>query len=154
MRHVEAPSDDVLRAYGDALFLLMRSPRHAGLGMGALRAAFEPPLALGQYRIFRFSGVPRAMLTYARLTRAAEARMLAGEALAPEEWRGGGRLWLVDAVAPYPGLPTKLGRWLRAPGNFAKSEFRFRRLDADGRTRRIAHVDFARPGDPLRLETA
>jgi cytolysin-activating lysine-acyltransferase len=40
----EVPSPDALRLYGDVLFVAFRSPRHAGVPLAQVRAAFEPPL--------------------------------------------------------------------------------------------------------------
>ena len=140
----ERPSEDRLRVYGDLMFLAFRSPRHARMTTGLLRTYFEPPILLGQYRIFRFDGVPRGMFTWARLDRAAERKLVAGEALAPEDWAGGDRLWIVDLIAPYRGLAAGMVRWIMEPGNFTGEDFFFRRVGEDDRTRRIVHIDFRR----------
>lgn len=147
----ETPDDATLRAYGDAIFLAMRSPRHAPTTVAALRAALEPPLVLGQYRIFRFDGVPRAVITWGWFSPEVEKRYVAGEALNPEDWRSGDRLWLVDMIAPYRGLATSLGRWIMTPGNFAEREFLFRRVRDGNRTRKILHVRLDRPHDKAEI---
>lgn len=139
----ERPSAELLRAYGDAMFLAFRSPRHARMDVAGLRATFEPPLVLGQYRIFRFDEVPRAIYTFALLSPEAERRYVGGEVLAPEEWRApGGRLWLMDIVAPYRGLMISLARWGMKPGNVSTSGFFLRRVEGSRATRRIVEVRF------------
>ncbi len=143
-RGPEFPSSKLLRCYGDAMFLVMRSAHHRKMRVANMREAIETPLFLGQYQIFRFDDVPRAMLTWALLSASAEKRYVSGEALYPEDWQSGERLWLIDLIAPYPGLAKGLGRWMMEPGNFTSREFWFRRVLDGRRTRRIVHVDFER----------
>lgn len=120
----EVPSDEKLRVYGDMMFLAFRSTRHARMPVATLRAYFEPPVELGQFRIFRFDDVPRAMYTWAHLTHSAERKLLAGKPLSPEEWCSGDRLWIMKR------------------GNFTETEFLFRRVKDTNTTRKIVHVDF------------
>jgi len=143
----ERPTPDTLRLYGDLFFLAMRSPRHAGQPLAALREAFEPPLVLGQVRVFRFDEVPRGIFTWAWFSPEAEQRYVTGNRLAPEDWRSGERLWLIDLVAPYHGLTKSMVRWIMTPGNFTDRDFRFRRVTGGNRTRRIVHIDLTRPDD-------
>lgn len=138
----ERPSAELLRAYGDMLFLAFRSPRHGVMPLAGLRAYLEPPLTLGQFRIFRFDDVPRGMFTWAWMTPEAERRLILGEPLRPEDWQGGDRLWIVDLVAPYRGLTASMVRWLMVRGRFTDRSFLFRRVGADNRTRRIVQIDF------------
>jgi len=142
---IEAPSAETLRAYGDAMFLAFRSGRHVTMPVAMLRAALEPPLVLGQYRIFRFDDVPRGMFTWARLSEEAERRYVAGGQLAPEDWRSGERLWLIDIIAPYRGVAAGIARWVMKSGNVTDADFRFRRVEGARDTRRIVEVDFRRP---------
>ncbi len=99
-RGPEFPDPDMLRAYGDAMFLVLRSDHHSKMRVANMREAIEPPLVLGQYQIFRFDDVPRAMLTLARLGRSAERRYVQGGPLLPEDWNSGDRVWLIDMIAP------------------------------------------------------
>ncbi len=149
----EAPDDKTLRAYGDAVFLAMRSQRHAVTTVAALRASFEPPLVLGQYRVFRFDGVPRAMITWGWFSREVEKTYVGGGLLRSEDWRSGDHLWLVDLVAPYRGLTSSLVRWIMTPGNFAEREYWFRRVRDGNRTRKIVHVRVDRTTDKARILT-
>ena len=149
----EAPSADTLRLYGDTLFVALRSPRHAGAPLAQIRAAFEPPLVLGQIRVFRFDDIPRGLFTWGWLSADAERRYVTGEALAPEDWRSGDRLWLVDLIAPYRGLTSGIVRWVMTPGNFTDTEFRFRRVVEGNRTRRIVSIRLDRPDDKAEVMT-
>ncbi len=139
---IELPSTDKLRIYGDMLFLAFRSKRHAAMTTATLRAWIEPPVELGQFRLFRFDDVPRGMFTWARLDRAAERKMIEGGTLSLEEWQSGDRLWIIDMIAPYRGLTASIGRWVMKRGNFTDGEFLFRRVKNANTTRKIVHVDF------------
>ncbi|MBN2906004.1 MAG: toxin-activating lysine-acyltransferase [Rhodobacteraceae bacterium] len=141
---VESPAPEVLRAYGDLLFLAFRSPRHSQMSVAELRAYLEPPMELGQFRIFRFDDVPRGMYTWAWMTPEAEERLITGAPLRPEDWSGGERLWIVDLMAPYRGLTSSIVRWLMVPGHFTDRSFLFRRVGDRNQTRRIVHIDFRR----------
>ncbi|KUJ73417.1 hypothetical protein AVO45_15145 [Ruegeria marisrubri] len=147
----EFPSQEKLRVYGDVMFLAMRSPHHAGMSVANLRAALEPPVELGQFRIFRFDGVPRGMFTWANLEPEAEARLVSGQALSFDDWNSGDHLWIIDLIAPYRGLTAGMARWIMKPGNFADRDFYFRRVTAGRDTRRIVHVDFDRPEGKARF---
>ena len=75
----EAPSDKALRVYGDMAFLAFRSPRHAQMSVRVLHSYLEPPVLSGQFRVFRFDDVPRAMYTWAWLGPEAERKLIEGE---------------------------------------------------------------------------
>lgn len=143
VRDPEFPSAERLRIYGDLAFLAMRSAHHRRMPVSVLRDALEPPILLGQYKIFRFDGVPRAALTWAWLSEEAEGRHLAGQGFSLADWRSGDRLWLIDVIVPYPGLAKGVGRWLRKPGNLPEMQFAYRRLRGDNRTRKVVRVNLA-----------
>lgn len=144
---IEIPSAEKLRVYGDMIFLAFRSKRHGAMSLKTLRAYLEPPIELGQFRVFRFDDVPRAMYTWALLDRDAERKLVNGDLLTPQDWQSGDRLWIVDLIAPYKGLTHSIGRWIMQKGNFSETEFLFRRVSGVNDTRRIVHVDFV--GDRL-----
>ena len=65
-------------------------------------ALLEPPLRLGQYKVFRAGGHPRAFLTWAGLTPEAEYDFaVRHRPLLPAEWNGGTSKWMVDFAAPF-----------------------------------------------------
>ena len=141
---IESPDPERVRAYGDMMFLAFRSPRHSRIAVSQLRSYIEPPLLLGQFRIFRFDGVARGMYTWAHLDGEAERRLITGEALRPEDWNSGDRLWIIDLIAPYRGLTASMVRWIMEPGHFTTQDFWFRRVSDDNETRRVVHIDFRR----------
>lgn len=138
----EMPSAEKLRVYGDMLFLAFRSQRHSAMTISTLNAYFQPPVELGQFRIFRFDDVPRGMYTWAYLNRDSERKLIEGIPLRAEDWQSGDRLWIMDIIAPYNGLMTSIGRWVMQKGNFTDTKFLFRRVEGTNTTRRIVHVDF------------
>lgn len=138
----EAPAPELLRVYGDMMFLAFRSPRHIRMSVSVLRTYLEPPLVSGQYRVFRFDDVPRAMFTWAQLGPEAERKLITGVPLEPADWKSGPNLWIVDLIAPYTGLTQQIVRWIMERGNFAEREFFFRRVGQENETRRIVHIDF------------
>ncbi len=137
----ERPSEDRLRIYGDAFFLALRSPRHLAMSGAELRTYLEPPILMGNFRIFRANKVPRGLITWAHLGPEAEQKLLRGEPLHPSDWSSGPNRWVIDILAPYGGMMQGIGRWLMVPGNFSDREFYFRRVGANNTTRRIVHVD-------------
>lgn len=139
---IEAPSAEKLRVYGDMMFLAFRSPRHRAMPLGTLKTYIETPIELGQFRIFRFDDVPRAMYTWAFMNEAAERKLVEGIPLVPEDWNSGERLWIIDLIAPYRGLMKEIGRWIMRPGNLTDGEFLFRRVAGENDTRRVVHVNF------------
>jgi cytolysin-activating lysine-acyltransferase len=141
---VEAPPPDRLRVYGDLLFLAFRSDRHARMSTATLRAWLEPPVELGQFRVFRFDDVPRGMYTWGWLGPEAERKLIAGEVLTPEDWRSGDALWIVDLIAPYRGMTKSMVRFIMTPGNFSDRSFWFRRVTGVNETQRIVNIDFRR----------
>ena len=138
----ETPSQDQMRIYGDMMFLAFRSQRHNRMTLGTLRTYLEPPILLGQFRIFRFDDVARGMYTWAFLDAQAERKLIKGEPLTDQDWNSGNRLWIIDMIAPYRGLMQSIGRWIMQPGNLTNDEFLFRRVSGNNETRRIVHVDF------------
>ncbi|AHM03546.1 RTX toxin-activating lysine-acyltransferase (type I secretion system) [Roseibacterium elongatum DSM 19469] len=126
---LETPSADALRVNGDLSFLAFRSPRHQQMQLAVLRRYIEPPVMLGQFRIFRIDEVPRAAVTGGFLSETAERKLIAGDALDPEDWRAGDRMWIIDLMAPYKGLTRGIVRWLMVPGNLTRDSFRFRHVD-------------------------
>lgn len=143
-RDPEYPTAERLRVYGDFAFIAFRAAHHRQMPVAVLRAALEPPILLGQYKIFRFDGVPRGALTWAWLSEDAEQRYLAGEGFGLRDWRSGDRLWIIDFMAPYRGLTAGMVRWVMRPGNMPEKQFRFRRVIDGTATRRVVHIDLDR----------
>ncbi|WP_158540120.1 toxin-activating lysine-acyltransferase [Rhodosalinus halophilus] len=142
---IETPDAERLRIYGDMMFLALRSARHARMPVADLRSYLEVPILTGQFRIFRFDGIPRGMFTWALLDTNAQEKLVTGRPLAPQDWNSGTALWIIDMIGPYRGVTRGMVRWIMQRGNFAKRDFHFRRVGAGNETRRIVHVDFDAP---------
>ncbi len=93
---------DFLSDFGSLFYLASLTRYHRPRSLHDLFACFEPPLRLGQYKLFRSGGHPRAAITWAGLSPQAEyAFAVDHKALRPEDWNSGPSLWLVDFVAPF-----------------------------------------------------
>jgi|SRR5215472_5010920 len=94
------PSNDA--ALGHAVWLMMNMPQYRHVFLADLEWMVLPPVMLGQYRLFRAGNRVVAFAAWAYLSEAAEARLQGpNPRLAPAEWKGGDRLWLIDLHAPF-----------------------------------------------------
>jgi cytolysin-activating lysine-acyltransferase len=94
--------DWLLADLGAAFFLISLTRYHRIRSLGAVFDALEPPFRLGQYRMFRSNGYPRAFITWAGLSLAAERRHAVDHLpLRGEDWNSGASVWLIDFVAPF-----------------------------------------------------
>jgi hemolysin-activating ACP:hemolysin acyltransferase len=91
-----------LADFGAIFYLASLTRYHQGRSLIDLFASFEPPLRLGQYKIFRSDGFPRAVITWAGLSPASEYSFGVGhQPLQAQEWNGGTSVWLIDFIAPF-----------------------------------------------------
>lgn len=89
---------------GCAAFLMMNTPTHKHVFISDLEWCVIPPIALGQFHLWRRQGVPVGFASWAFLSEAAEARVRSGSLrLAPDDWNSGDRLWLIDFLMPFGG---------------------------------------------------
>lgn len=94
--------DGVLSDFGSMVYLAGLTRHHRPQPLASIVATLEPPLRLGQYRIFRSEGYPRAFLTWAGLGAAQERRFaIEHQPLQPKDWNSGSSVWLVDFVSPF-----------------------------------------------------
>lgn len=88
--------------FGAMTYLASLVPFHREKTLARAQFYFEPALRLGQYRMFRTNGFPRAFITWAGLSPKAEmAFAVDHQPLAPEDWTSGNSVWLIDFVAPF-----------------------------------------------------
>lgn len=91
-----------LADFGAMYYLMSLSPFNNQRSLAQITAQLEPALRLGQYRIFRSNGYPRAFITWAGLDKAAEMGFAVDHrSLKPAEWNSGPSIWLIDFVAPF-----------------------------------------------------
>lgn len=95
-------SPEMLADYGAMTYLAGLTGYHRAHTLGQVSHYFEPPWRLGQYRIFRANGFPRAFITWAGLSPEAErAFAVEHQPIMPEQWNSGASVWLIDFVAPF-----------------------------------------------------
>lgn len=94
---------------GEVIWLMMYSAGHKHFFVTDLEWLAVPPVALRQFRLWRRNNLPVAYASWAYLNEAAEARLMQGvRKLAPNDWKSGDRLWLVDLVVPFGGTDEVL----------------------------------------------
>ena len=96
------PNDDILRVFGEVAFLSFYSDLYGKWSARAIAKAFEPPVYLKQFNVYRANGVPRGLVTWGMLDDDAAQKHISGSGLDTfEEWRSGSQLWIMDIVAPW-----------------------------------------------------
>ncbi|MEP5757881.1 MAG: toxin-activating lysine-acyltransferase [Litoreibacter sp.] len=96
------PNNDVLTVIGEFCFLSFHSRLHNSWSMAMIAKSFEPPIYLKQFQVYRAKGVPRGLVTWARLDVATEEKFIRGNGLdSYDEWQSGDNLWIVDLMAPW-----------------------------------------------------
>jgi cytolysin-activating lysine-acyltransferase len=116
-------------AFGQIVWILSQSKIHRELKIKDLEWSFMPAVMHEQFRIFRFGPLPGVepsqllaagqnvkmieqmplgVAIWAKLSEEAEAKLERGEHLAPNEWKSGDRVWLVELVSPYATPENKL----------------------------------------------
>lgn len=131
---------------GESLALMAHCDLYRSRSIDQFGAVILPPMRLGQFRIWRRSGVAVALATWAYLDAKTEAAVLEDDApLAPGDWASGDRPVVMDLVAPFgdgfaasrdlvrtifPGIAFKAVR--RSPEGDARRIVQFAGLTADG----------------------
>jgi hemolysin-activating ACP:hemolysin acyltransferase len=136
---------------GAMTYLASLTAWHRPQTLAAIAALLEPPLRTGQYRVLRSGGQPRAFLTWAGLSPAAERRFAVDhQPLAPEDWASGTSKWLVSFVAPF-GHIDQIVPLLTANPN----ETRVRTLwhNRTGDRYRVVEWSRPRPDDPVAVRS-
>ncbi|MCG8653682.1 MAG: toxin-activating lysine-acyltransferase [Pirellulales bacterium] len=105
----EVPAFDKVAVLGHALWVMSQSPAHRYLFLADMEWALMPPVALGQFRLWRENNMPVGFATWAYLSEEAEARALEGvQRLKPTDWKSGDRLWLMELITPFGGRENAL----------------------------------------------
>ncbi|WP_435626593.1 protein-lysine palmitoyltransferase [Candidatus Ferrigenium straubiae] len=87
---------------GPALWLYARDPMKKFMFVGDIDWAILPPVILDQCRLYTKDGIPFAFFTWALVNDAIDQRLRSGTPrIAPNEWKSGTHLWLVDVVTPF-----------------------------------------------------
>ncbi|WP_299946750.1 toxin-activating lysine-acyltransferase [uncultured Ruegeria sp.] len=95
-------SNEKYADFGALFYLAALTKTHRDRTLGQVLYAFETPLRLGQYHIFRQGGFPRGFVTFAGLSSEAEYRFAVNEEpLNDTDFTSGASFWIVDMVAPF-----------------------------------------------------
>ena len=87
---------------GAMLYLSGLTKTHNKRSLTQAIYAFETPLRLRQYHIFRQNGFPRGFVTFAGLSDDAERKYaIEGKPLTDKDFASGSSFWIVDMVAPF-----------------------------------------------------
>lgn len=102
MTAVASSEISVVADVAAALALFARSAWHSQYVAADVLHWLLPPIALGQYIVVREAGRPVAYASWAFVDDDAhEALRRDTRWLQWQEWQGGGRIWVVDLIAPY-----------------------------------------------------
>ncbi len=92
----------VLADFGAMIYLAALTRYHSRRSLQDIFLSFEPALRLGQYKLLYSNGFPRAFITWAGLSVAAEHRFAVDHiGLEGPDWNSGPSIWLVDLIAPF-----------------------------------------------------
>ena len=142
-------NDRHLLALGKLHFLAAFCPLHRRLPAAALARIFVPAANADSVRFFENEkGDTCAALIWARLTDEAAGRMLR-DSRPPDaaDWAAGDHLWFLDLLAPFGHARIVARHIARNP---PAEPFRFARLDAVGKLRKVVRGDAtARAGGRL-----
>lgn len=98
------PNLDKVGVIGHAVWLMSNSPLHKYFFMGDIEWMLVPPIVQGQFRLWMDKGRPEGFATWAFVSDEVETRLMQGmNRLAPNEWKCGPHLWLLDMVTPFGG---------------------------------------------------
>lgn len=122
--------DTMGAALGEAVALLMASPKHRVLFLSDLEWVLLPALMLRQFRLFRREGRPVGLALWGYLDAEAEARLSEAGKIRPGDWKSGDNLWLVELVCPAGGDGAMLANLKKTA--FAGAAFRYHVTDEKG----------------------
>jgi cytolysin-activating lysine-acyltransferase len=118
----------VAQLFGEIVWLFSQSPKHKNFFISDLEWLVMTPILLKQFRVFYAPDRPIGVALWAYVNDEVEQRLMTGNArLAPADWKGGEKLWLVDIIAPYGGHDAMIADLKEKV--FAGREMRFLGLD-------------------------
>lgn len=121
--------------FGAMFYLAGLTKAHQKRSLAQVLYAFETPLRLGQYHIFRQNGFPRGFVTFAGLSAEAEYRYAVEEKpLTDKDFTSGNSFWIVDLVAPF-GQTNQIVDMLKK--SIPHPRVRTNRMDSDMSRNRI-----------------
>lgn len=89
---------------GPIVWLYQQSPFHKHLFISDLEWLVMPPLMTDQCKLFTKDDAPVAFASWAFVSEEVEQRILSRQfRIAPQDWRSGDRLLLIDLLSPFGG---------------------------------------------------
>jgi cytolysin-activating lysine-acyltransferase len=146
------------RMLGEMVWLMTQSPAHKHFSLADLEWMVMPPLALGQYRIFRNGEQPLGVALWAYLNPESEQKLEGGATrLMPQEWAQGmridpehgmvsgegGTLWLIDIICPGHTAENKLADICLhdlMTSVFKGQRFKMFQIDPETRMRKVVEL--------------
>lgn len=106
---IPSPSSEqpktVSHILGEITWLLSQSPLHKNLFISDLEWFVMPAILLEQFRLYPGpNGQPAGLILWASVSEEVQARLENNQPkLAPQDWKSGPNLWLIEMVAPFGG---------------------------------------------------
>lgn len=138
----------VSHVFGEIVWLLSQSERHASITAGDMSWLIMPPILSRQFYIFREGERPIGVALWATLDEASERKVMQGlratnAKLEDAEWTAGERLWLVELVAPFATTENRHAELMMADlvtGPFSQRAFKMLSSNAGNRDQQVVEV--------------
>ncbi len=138
-------SPETYADFGTLFYLASLTDTHRQRSLAQVLYAFETPLRLGQYHIFRQNGFPRGFVTFAGLSPEAEYRYaIQDQPLTDADFTSGQSFWIIDMVAPF-GQSRQMVEILKR--EIPHPRVRTNRMDSDLKNQRIVEWTRDQDGD-------
>ncbi|RED43329.1 toxin-activating lysine-acyltransferase [Aestuariispira insulae] len=127
------PQMTISQVLGEISWMMSMSPTHRYFFLADLEWLVMTPVMLNQFRIYRDdNGKPAGLVLWASVSEEVEKRLESGATrLAPQDWKSGDRLWVVDVVDLMGGkAPHMLADMKKVV--FQDKSFKFHSTGADG----------------------
>jgi cytolysin-activating lysine-acyltransferase len=133
----EGHAKTVSAVLGEIVWLMSQSPLHKTMLIADLEWMIMTPMLLQQFRLYYDSGdgkhapKPIGVVLWAFVSDEVAGRLSEGTSkLRPQDWKSGGELWVVEAIAPFGG-PEEIVQNLKSQV-FPDREMRYLALSAEG----------------------
>lgn len=130
--------------FADIISVLMRSPAYNEMSLGQLRQRIVPPFLANQYVIAHAKqkdggkpAFPAGVAFWAQVSDEIDARLTnepgTAAQLAPQEWKSGNNLWIIEIVSPQNLAPMIINQLNNTA--FAGQKFKIKTKDQSGATK-------------------
>lgn len=138
----------VSHVFGEIVWLLSQSERHASITAGDMSWLIMPPILNRQFHIFREGQRPIGVAIWAMLDEAGESKVMQGlrttnAKLEDAEWTAGDHLWLVELVAPFSTAENRHAELMMADlvtGPFSERSFKMLSTDPHNSDQHVVAV--------------